>query len=434
MRRSLPLVHKSLSLAIASVAVVGLAAAATIAAGATAATTTTLSITGPWQGVSEKSFQAVLANFEQRNPGVDVTYTAAPKGVVPAIDAAVTAGKAPDVAVLSLPGDLAGMKRLARAGTLEPIEFAVPAVRANFAYSWKLLGSVDSKLYGLFVKATNDSAFWYPQQRFRSAGVTAPSSWRQLQRITGVLAKGGPAPFAVSGASGFMLPNLFQNAYLMLQGSKRYDMLAQGKVQWTNGTVKDTLTTMRGGLANPAWTAGGVASLSTRYPAAIQRVFGSPSTASMIAGGSAAMPVLYNARAVRPLSQFGVFPFPTTDGKGPPRVIGTADAVVMLTDTPAARALISFLATPEAATIWAQRATAGFLSPNRKVDVSAYPTATARTLATALTQASVFRFGIAEARSPAFTQTMSRLLGDYVRNPGVLDQVTTQLQAAFLGA
>ena len=45
----------------------------------------------------------------------------------------------------------------------------------------------------------------------------------------------------------------------------------------------------------------------------------------------------------------------------------------MFKDSPAARALVTYLATPEAATIWAKRG--GFSSPNKNVPPSAYPDA-----------------------------------------------------------
>ena len=45
----------------------------------------------------------------------------------------------------------------------------------------------------------------------------------------------------------------------------------------------------------------------------------------------------------------------------------------MFKDTPAARALVTYLATPEAATIWAKQG--GFSSPNKGVPASAYPDA-----------------------------------------------------------
>ena len=43
----------------------------------------------------------------------------------------------------------------------------------------------------------------------------------------------------------------------------------------------------------------------------------------------------------------------------------------MFKDSPAAQALVKYLATPEAAEIWAKRG--GFSSPNKNVDPNVYP-------------------------------------------------------------
>ena len=111
-----------------------------------------LTILGPWQGRDATSFQAVLSGFMQANPGITVTY----KPVAGDVAAAVPTSSA-DLAVLSLPTDQGAMATMERSGILKPIDFAAPAVSANYAYSWKLLGSVDGKLTGLAFDGTFDS-------------------------------------------------------------------------------------------------------------------------------------------------------------------------------------------------------------------------------------------------------------------------------------
>jgi alpha-glucoside transport system substrate-binding protein len=369
----------------------------------------------------------VLDGFVKRNPGVTVTYRAASGDVPAALARQAGTAAGADIGVLSLPADLDEFRTLAKSGTLKPIEFAVPEVRARYAFSWKQLGTVDAKLYGLFFKATNRSAFWFNQSHFRSQSLAAPTSWRALRRLAETWH--GPKPFAIGARDNLLLPNLFQNIYLAQQGNRRYDMLARGDVRWTDASVRTALATLREAFVHPTKVAGGLDSLSTDYRGAVQKVFGSPQRASMVPGGSAAIPVLQTAKAVRPITQFGAFPFPTMDGKGPARVIGDANAAVLLEDGPAARALIAYLATAEAATIWAKRGV-DFLSPNRSVDLASYSPAPVRTLAAALQRASVFRFGIADMESAPFKDTMNRLLVEYVRSPQRLSHVTAQLAAA----
>jgi hypothetical protein len=64
----------------------------------------------------------------------------------------------------------------------------------------------------------------------------------------------------------------------------------------------------------------------------------------------------------------------------------------LFTDTQPASALTQFLATPHAAEIWAARG--GYLSPNRGVDLSAYPDLVTRWLAQSLMDADEFVYDL----------------------------------------
>ena len=138
---------------------------------------------------------------------------------------------------------------------------------------------------------------------------------------------------------------------------------------------------------------------------------------AVVFGGSDVIPVLGTRAAVaaRPASQLGLFAFPRIAGP-PARVVGGADVIVMLKDSPAARSLITYPATPAAATVWAKRG--GFLSPNGKVNVDAYPLAGSRTMATQITATTKFRLDLGGLEPTAFRSKLSSLLHAHVRSPG----------------
>jgi ABC-type glycerol-3-phosphate transport system substrate-binding protein len=337
----------------------------------------------------------------------------------------------PDVAVLTLPADSAAMQDLAGAGALKPIGFVAPALDANYAFAWKRIGSVGGSLYGLPFKTTERSAFWYDARRFRNVGVKAPKTWQDLERVAGRLLRAGVKPFAIPGADGRALGDIFESIYLAQQGQARYERLAKHEIEWTDPSVKAALRAMRSVIVNPFLVAGGVrGALETDFQGAAMQVFGTKPRAAMVFGGSAVLPVVRSAKAVRPMSQFGVFAFPTI-GKPPARVIGRTDAVAMVKDTPAARALVRYLATPDAAAIWAKRG--GFLSPNRKLDLETYPAEASRTLAAALTSASAFRLDLSEQQPAAFRVELGELLQEYLRHPSRVDRVLAALEAAAAG-
>ena len=101
-------------------------------------------------------------------------------------------------------------------------------------------------------------------------------------------------------------------------------------------------------------------------------------------------------------------------------------------DTPAGRALIKYLATPEAAEIWVRRG--GFTSANKKVDMSAYPDPVTRQSAEQLVKATTFRFDMSDLEPAAFGGTPSQgewqVLQDFLRRPTDVDGTASKLEAA----
>lgn len=414
----------------ASLVVLALATTAIVAARAStarAAVSGQLSVIGPYAGSDATSFQEVLKGFMANNPGVTVTYTAATGDVAAQLSRTSATSTAPDVAVLSLPQDIDQMAAMERSGAIKPIEFVGKTVNADYAYSWKALGSVDGKLTGLFFKATNRSAFWYDLNAFKNLGLAAPTTWKQFQNAIATIKAHGRSPFAISGSSDVALPNLFQNVYLAFQGNRRYDSLAAGKLSWHDSSVAGSLGVLRSTFGNAIL--GGTAALGKGYAQSVKDVFGSPMRAYMVPGGSAAIPVLTASNAVRPLSQFGVFAFPRLNPKTAPTVIGDADAVVMAKDSEAARALVSYLATPDAAAIWAKRG-GDFLSPNRLVGTSSYALPQMGQLAAALTSANTFRLPIADTKAAPFKGKMNLELRRFFQHTDTVGDVVSRLALA----
>ncbi|MGC8839787.1 MAG: carbohydrate ABC transporter substrate-binding protein, partial [Anaerolineae bacterium] len=112
--------------------------------------------------------------------------------------------------------------------------------------------------------------------------------------------------------------------------------------------------------------------------------------------------------------------------------LGGADLIVMLNDTPEARELMKYLATPEAQEIWAAKG--GFLSPNKRVSLDVYPDATTKAIAQALVSAEVFRFDASDLM-PAAVGAGSFWKGtlDYVAGED-LDTVLKTIEATAVDA
>jgi alpha-glucoside transport system substrate-binding protein len=126
-----------------------------------------------------------------------------------------------------------------------------------------------------------------------------------------------------------------------------------------------------------------------------------------------------------------VFPFPAVGGGQAPVVSG-GDAAVVLKDSKAAQALLTFLASPDAATVQAELG--GYLSPNKNVAPSAYPNAVQRAMAEALIAVGDdFRFDMSDQAPQAFGGTPGKGewkdLQDFLKNPKDVAGTQAKLEA-----
>jgi alpha-glucoside transport system substrate-binding protein len=156
--------------------------------------------------------------------------------------------------------------------------------------------------------------------------------------------------------------------------------------------------------------------LTTDFPTSVNDVFVNPPKAAMTMEGDFVPGVA--TTTLKPITGYNQFPFPSINGSAP-SVVGSGDNVVMFKDTPAARALISYLATPEAATIWVKKG--GFTSPNKNVAASAYSDPLNRATAIAFAHAKIFRFDLSDLTPGAFGGTQGsgewKILADFLKNP-----------------
>ena len=389
----------------------------------------TISVIAVWTGEEQKSFQAVLDGFKAANPDVNVSYTSAGDQLPTVLATAVAGGNPPDIAMLPQPGL---MKQFVQKGALKPITFAAPTIAKNFAPVWASLGTVNKKLYGLIWKGANKSTVWYSVPAFKAAGVKAPKTWPQLLAAAKTIKASGATPYSIGGADGWTLTDMFENIYLRQAGPVKYDLLSTHKLKWTDPSVKAAFATMATIIGNSANIAGGTAgALQIDFPTSVSQVFTTPSKASMVFEGDFVGGVITSSTKAQPGTGFNVFAFPSI-GKSAGVVVGGGDTAVMFKDSPAARALITYLATPAAGTIWAHRG--GFSSPNKNVPAAAYPDAISRATAVALAKAPVFRFDMSDLQPAAFGGTVGqgefKLFQDFLANPKNINGITKQFEAA----
>jgi len=371
----------------------------------------TVTILADWTGAEGKSFQAVLDGFKKKQPDVTVKYKPS-TDIASALSTAVQGGNPPDLAAIPNPGL---MKDFANRGALKPITFARGIVAKNYAKDWAKLGTVNGKLYGVFFKGANKSTVWYNVHSFKNAGIKPPKDWKALTAAAKTLRASGTKAYSIGGADGWTLTDIFENLYIRAANPTKYDQLTQHSIKWTDPSVVATLKLVGQVFSDKDNIAGNP--LQTDFPKSVTNVFQPKSPkAAMTFEGDFVPGVAAGQTKAKAKTDYNVFPFPAVAGRGGDYVVGGGNVVVMFKDSPAARALVLYLATPAAGEIWAKRG--GFSSPNKNVKPSVYPDDITRTTATALAKATTFRFDLSDLAPAAFgSKDMFADLQAFLKNP-----------------
>ena len=359
-----------------------------------------LEVAAVWSGVEQQHFELVLSAFT-RQTGVSVTYTSAGYSVPVFLAARLARGRPPDVAFLPQPGLL---RRYAAEHLIVPLDrVAGSAVASNYSPAWRRLGSAGGRLYGIWFKAAEKSLIWYNEDVFERAGVAPPADLDGLVRLAHRLARSGVPAFSVGSQDGWTLADWFSNLYLRLAGPGRYDRLAAHQIRWTDPSVVATLRLLARVL-DPHVIAGGPrAAVLTSYQESVRQAFAAPPAAAMVFEGDFVAGIIRAVTPAVPGVNADVFPFPAL-GPPSPVVVAGGDAAVLMRRSPAGDALIRYLASPQAAAIWA--AAGGFVSPNVNVGLSVYPDAISRFIAASLLQAGDnFRFSLSDLTPDSFGGT-----------------------------
>lgn len=378
----------------------------------------TVEVAAVWSGPEQERFEMVLQAFADET-GAQTQFTSTGDDIASVLGPRVSGGDPPNVAVLPQP---ALLEQFANDDALAPLEDAVgDEVDENYAEVWRELATINDTLYGVWFKASGKSMIWYNIHAFDNAGVSPPEDWEGLQSTAQTVSDSGVTPWSIGGADGWTLSDWFENIYLRVAGPDGYDQLTNHEIPWTDETVITSLEHFADIVGEPNMVAGGVqGALQTDFVTSVTQVYAnpqSPDAAMVYEGDFVAGEITGNTEA-----QLGqdadFFAFPAIEGS-PPSVVGSGDVVVAFTDDEATMALVEFLATPEAAEIWA--AEGGFISPNQAVDTSVYPDDISRRAAETVTEAETFRFDLSDLQPPEFGSTSGQgiwgALQDFVRNP-----------------
>lgn len=125
---------------------------------------------------------------------------------------------------------------------------------------------------------------------------------------------------------------------------------------------------------------------------------------------------------------FNFFPFPPIDPEQGSPLLIAGDLFGMFNDTPQSRALMNYLVSAEAQSIWAERG--GFLSANKTVDPAIYPDQLTQQIGEMLTTATAVRFDASDLMPEAVNNAFWSGILDFVSDPASLDSVLESIEAA----
>lgn len=352
-----------------------------------------VTVMGVWGGAELEAFNKLMAAFEEKT-GLDVEFEGT-RDLPTVVTTRLEAGNPPDVVALQ---GLGMIKDYASEGNLVDLrEFLdVDEIRENYGQTWIDLGSYEEGLYGLYISADVKSFVWYNPRIFSIKGYDLPETWEEMQDLEAEMIANGDTPWSVGlesgAASGWPGTDWIEDIMLRTAGPEVYDAWVNHDIPWTDERVKRAFEIFGDIVRDSDMVWGGpIAVASTNFGDAANPLFTDPPQAHMHRQASFITSFIKESNPdLEAGVDYNFFPFPEIDEEYGTPVLGAADMMAMMNDTPAAREFVKFLASAEAQSIWVGEL--GKIGINKNIDPAVYPDDLTRQMAEVLQNASVFRF------------------------------------------
>jgi alpha-glucoside transport system substrate-binding protein len=318
-----------------------------------------------WGGKELTTFQSVLKPFKDKT-GIDVKITTVRDITQLAIN--VSAGTTlPDIASAPTFDKIADW---AQKGTMKPLESYLDMTSYTadtlpaLVNGGTEVGVVDGKHYMLFVKTQVKNLLWYNAKVFTGQ---PPKTWDEVLKVQ---TPSGAKLFCVgleSGAdSGWPATDNIEGIVMRQSGDEVYNKWWQGKQKWSSPEIKKGFETF-GQMVSADNVYGGTNTvLTTNFGRAGKPLFANP-PGCVFEDQATFIPnfFLEDYKNLKPVDDFNFVPPPSYNSQYDGNVEFFFDNFVMYNDTPQARALMNYLATADAQSIFV--AAGGTLAANTKV-------------------------------------------------------------------
>ncbi len=383
----------------------------------------TVTVIGTWGGSEQESFLAMVKPFEDAT-GVKVEYTGT-RDLLAVLTTGVASGILPDLAGIPGPGEL---ESYYAAGAVKALDDVLDVATYTDETSAGLveLGTVDGKIAGVFIKAAAKGLIWYNPKVY-TGGV--PTSWDDT------LAKGSAAATALGGnarawcvglesgaASGWPGTDWIEDFVLRQSGGDVYDAWVAGTQKWTSSEIKAAFEAFGKVVSSDAVYGGPTTALTTNFGDGGNPLFTSP-PGCIFHHQASFITDFFQKQGGATADQYDFFLMSDINPTYAGAVTGGGDLFSMFNDTPQARALMKYLVTAEAQSIWVGRG--GALSANK--NVTNYPDEASMKSGEILAGAKLFRFDASDLMPAAMNDAFWKAILDFTQDPSKLDSILSNL-------
>lgn len=193
-----------------------------------------------WRTEDVEIYDALIAQFEAENPGINVTFTAYKNTeYATVLSAAINGGNAPDIIHLRAYG---GLETYAQPGYLMPLEDLVPELAGFSDGALKGVTSIaDNEMYGVPF-ASQTLVIYYNKAVYDELGLRVPETWSEFLANLQAMKDAGVVPLANGGKDGWTLEVLMGVICPNFYGANDfYEELIAGDTDFTDDRYRTSL-------------------------------------------------------------------------------------------------------------------------------------------------------------------------------------------------
>jgi alpha-glucoside transport system substrate-binding protein len=389
-----------------------------------------VTVDGPFTNPDDVLFMESMKAFEEAT-GITVNYIG-DKEFEGRISIAVDAGNPPDIADFPQPGLLASFVR--QGHVVDPTSWMSEEFLAEqYNQSWLDMAMMEGQSAGVWHRFNGKSLVWYPKAQFDAAGYEVPQTWDDMLALTQMIADDGDTAWCIGiesgAATGWAATDWTEEMMLRTTSLENYDAWVAGDLPFASDEVKAAVEAWSEIWFNSDYVYGGTdAIVSTFFGDSPAAMFEDPPKCWLHRQGNFITGFFPEGTEAGVDYDFFYLP-PVDEAYGKPFLVA-GDIMALFNDTPEAKALMEYFATPQSASGWL--ANGGALAAHQTATPDMYGQELEAGIAALVTEATSFRFDASdlmpgEVGAGSFWTGMT----DYVSGAADLDTVMDEIDASW---